>query len=390
MPDFDDIRPFNDNEMLPVFRRVINDNEFIDLIGLQQFSPVYAWAKFLMRPLLRFMLTRHLKKLRSIVDFQLIVAQYLEKMIQRTTTHFEVRGLNKLDLTKPHLFMSNHRDIALDPAFTNYALFHDGGTTVRIAIGDNLLSKPYVSDLMRLNKSFIVQRGITKPRELFKALKKLSRYIWHSLKVDKENIWIAHREGRAKDGIDKSEAAIIKMLTIAKPKMVDFADYVKQLNIVPVSIAYELDPCDGMKAKELRALDENQTYVKSEHEDLESIGKGIQGQKGNVTLVFGEPLKDSYSNADEVAQALDRAIVCNYQLQTTNFIAYRLLKGDAKYEQLQSLLTSHNLQTMTSIKENDTTKFKQRLAQIPTADQPFILQMYANPVINLLLTINNC
>jgi len=384
MPEFDAIRPYNDEEMLPVFRRVIADNEFIDLIGYLKFQAVYKWLAWIFRPILRYMLARNIKKIATIQDFQLIVENYLGKMVKETTSGFNVFGLDQLNFSEPYLFMSNHRDITLDPALTNYALFHHGGTTLRIAIGDNLLSKPFASDLMRLNKSFIVQRSISKPRELLKALKTLSSYIWHSLKVDRENVWIAHREGRAKDGIDKTDAAIIKMLAIAKPKATPFCEYIKALKIVPVSISYELDPCDAMKAHELAMLSEKNEYIKAEHEDLESIGRGIQGEKGNVTLVFGEPLSGEYNDADEVAAALDRAIVSNYKLQQTNFIAYGILNGDEALRLAIDQLDAKKTALEGEISPEKIAAFKARVAVLPNQEQQFMLHMYANPLINML------
>jgi 1-acyl-sn-glycerol-3-phosphate acyltransferase len=384
MSEFDDIRPYNDDEMLPVFRRVIADNEFIDLIGRLKFPKFYNWAKYALRPLLRCMLARNIKKLATIFDFQRIVERYLGNMVKTTTSSFKVCGLEHLDFTGQYLFMSNHRDITLDPALTNYALFHHGGKTLRIAIGDNLLSKPFASDLMRLNKSFIVQRSITKPRELFRALNKLSRYIWHSLKVDGENVWIAHREGRAKDGIDKTEAAIIKMLTIAKPKTMAFGEYIRELKIVPVSISYELDPCDAMKAHELAMLSEQNEYIKTEHEDLESIGRGIQGDKGNVTLVFGKPLRGDYADAEAVATALDHEIIANYALQKTNLIAYALLNGDDALQSAKSQLDKQTKELADNITPDAIATFKARVNELPPQERNFILQMYANPMVNLL------
>src|SRR5690606_32442570 len=147
---------------------------------------------------------------KSVADLQHIVKKYMDRMIEGTTDQFTVSGLAELPSGRPWLFMSNHRDIALDPAFLSYALYHNGHETVRIAIGDNLLSKPFAVDLMRLNKSFMVRRSAKGPRAMVAAYKTLSAYIRHSLEVDGSPIWIAQREGRAKDGIDRTEPAVIK------------------------------------------------------------------------------------------------------------------------------------------------------------------------------------
>ena len=163
MSDYDDIRPYHDDEVRQVLQRVIADDEFIDLAGQLRFSGWYTKFRWMMRPVVRRYFQHRSARIHSIQDLQGIVEQYMARMIEQTTSGFSVSGLDNVDLSQPHIFMSNHRDITLDPAFTNYALYHEGGATLRIAIGDNLLSKPYAADLMRLNKSFVVQRSISKP-----------------------------------------------------------------------------------------------------------------------------------------------------------------------------------------------------------------------------------
>ena len=175
----------------------------------------------------------------------------MRKMIDTTVSGLSVSGLDQLSPDQSYVFVSNHRDIAMDPALVNWVLHLNQHQTLRVAIGDNLLTKPYVSDLMRLNKSFIVNRSATAPREKLKAAKHLSSYIHHSITEDRQNIWIAQREGRAKDGLDRTNSAVIGMLGLSKAKPVPLADHIKTLNIVPVSISYEYDPCDEAKAKEL-------------------------------------------------------------------------------------------------------------------------------------------
>jgi len=389
MSNYDDIRPYNDDEASAVLRRVIADSEFIDLVGALRFPHWYTRLRWLLRPLARNHFMRKTRNVRSIEEVQLLVEQYMERMLAHTTSEFAVVGLDKLNLATPHLFISNHRDITLDPAFTNYAIHHEGGATVRIAIGDNLLSKPYASDLMRLNKSFIVRRSISKPRELLAALKKLSRYIWHSLHVDHENVWLAQREGRAKNGMDRTEPAIIKMLAIARPKELDFAAYINSLRIVPLSISYELDPCDALKARELRQISENRAYEKAEHEDLASIGIGISGQKGRVSLVFGDVLQTAADNADTVAQQLDQQIVRNYQLQRTNIIAYRRLYGNEAWARARAALlaceTHHDLPEVSEASEQS---FAERIAAMDDEDRDMALHMYANPVLHKLYFVD--
>ena len=386
MTDFDDIRPYNDVEAIAAIQRIISSDECLNLIGVLKFPRLFSLCPWLLRPILRLSLQSKAKVIRSVDDFQDIVAGYLNKMLAKTTDGLTIRGFEHVGSDKPCLFLSNHRDIALDPAVTNYALYNNGAKTVRIAIGDNLLSKPFASDLMRANKSFIVKRSLSGPRELLKSLKTLSAYIWHSLKVDGENIWIAHREGRAKDGLDKTEPAVIKMLTIAKPKDVAFSDYINQLRIVPVSISYEYDPCDAMKAAELRKIELTGSYTKSEHEDMDSIGKGVVGLKGRIYVHFGECLQGSYENADAVALAMDRAMAQNYQIQPTNVLAYELLYGKDK---LAAAFTMPGLfsDEETHYTEQDRERFHQRIADIPDDDTICALNIYANPIVN---RINVC
>ena len=381
MTDFDDIRPYNDEEAIAAIQRIIANDECLNLIGIIKFPRLFPLLSWLVRPLLRFSLLAKAKTIHSVDDFQRIVAGYLNSMLAKTTDGLTIRGFENTGEGKPCLFISNHRDIALDPAVTNYALYNNGGTTVRIAIGDNLLTKPFASDLMRANKSFIVKRSLSGPRELLKSLKTLSAYIWHSLQVDSENIWIAHREGRAKDGLDKTDPAVIKMLTIAKPKEMPFSDYIKQLHIIPVSVSYEYDPCDAMKAAELRKIELTGSYTKSEHEDIDSIGKGIIGSKGHIYVHFGECLDDTYEDADSVARELDKAISKNYQIQPTNVLAYELLYGK---EKLAAVLAMPGLfsEQEGGYSEDDREKFHQRIADMPDDDTVCALNMYANPIVN--------
>jgi len=247
--DFDDIRPYNDNEVRPVLDRLFRNDEFIGAITRLRFPRLASPLGFALRPLVRAVLRHQLVRVRDVHDFQMIVERYVTRMIASTTSSFTVSGLERLNRKQAYLFVSNHRDIALDPAFVNYSLHHDNHDTVRIAIGDNLLTKDYASDLMRLNKTFIVKRSVKGPRELLAALRKLSAYIRHSITVDNHSVWIAQREGRAKNGVDQTEPAILKMFALSAGKGVSVGAALVDLKIVPVSISYEYDPCDLMKAR---------------------------------------------------------------------------------------------------------------------------------------------
>ncbi|MDO3382916.1 1-acyl-sn-glycerol-3-phosphate acyltransferase [Gilvimarinus algae] len=380
MTDFDDIRPYNDDEVRPVLDRILADPELADAVARLKFPRLAGPFGFILRPLVRSVMTRQLAAVDSVDKFQLVVEKYMRHMIETTTTSLTNSGLDKLDPQQAYLFVSNHRDIAMDPAFVNWSLYHAGFKTLRIAIGDNLLTKEYVSDLMRLNKSFIVKRSVKAPREKLKAAKTLSAYIFHSLTEDKANIWIAQREGRAKDGNDSTNSAVVGMLTLNRPKTQDFSEYVHSLNIVPVSISYEQDPCDRAKAHELHAQRTTGRYEKGDQEDVQSIAKGIAGQKGHVHVAFGEPLRGDYSDSDAVADEIDRQVWANYVLHASNCFAYEQTGGEARslpYSDKKRPFEPGNLR-------DERASFDLHIGATPSEYRDIVLGMYANPVRNKL------
>lgn len=365
---FADIRPYRDDELRPVLERLLNDREL--LLSLARFR-LGAWSAavpWLVLPLVRRRLRAQLRGVTDIHAMQMVIKGYMERMMQTTTAGFSVSGLDALPEGQPYLFMSNHRDITLDPAFTNYALNQGGRDTGRIAIGDNLLSKPWISDLMRLNKSFIVQRSARGPRQILKAYRKLSAYIRHSLLEERATIWIAQREGRAKNGIDRTEPAIIKMLAMSKGSDESMADYIASLRVVPVAISYELDPCDGLKAAELAAIAQRGSYEKAEHEDVHSIAVGISGNKGHVHVAFGTPLGNEFATPDAVAQEVDRQIIAGYRLHPSNLYAWEMLHGEPAPLQDTTLAPG----------SCDREAFSARIAALPAADREYALTIYAN------------
>jgi len=324
--EFNDIRPYNDAEAPLVMGRLMDDPELANTLLSIKFPRLSRYLAWALRPLIRTRLHREFDSIRSVQDLQLLIGRQMEAMLDKSATPFTVSGLDKLDSGKAYLFISNHRDIAMDPAFVNLALYRQGMDTVRIAIGDNLLSKPFASDLIRLNKSFIVKRSVSGRREKMAALTQLSRYIRHSLLDDGCHVWIAQREGRAKDGVDRTDTALIKMLSLGKDREQSFAEAMAQLNLVPVSISYMYDPCDLDKARELCQRRATGEYHKSPHEDLLSIYKGIVGYKGAVHVAFGDPVP-AVENADQLAEEVDRQVLGNYLLHPTNLIAWERLNG---------------------------------------------------------------
>ena len=374
--NFDDIRPYRDDEVLPVLARILANSELMLAITKLRFPNWPLVARRLLVPVVRLVLRRQLAGVKTVLDFQHVVAGHMAHMIETTTSAFTVSGIEHLQPGQAYLFISNHRDIALDPAFINYALFKQRGHTVRIAIGDNLLTKDYVSDLMRVNKSFIVKRSVRGMKELLKASKHLAAYMRFSIQQEQHSVWIAQREGRAKDGVDRTEPAVIKMIALAQDRKEEsLAEFVDGMHIVPMSISYEFDPCDQMKARELLAKARTGTYQKGEHEDIASIAQGIAGQKGAVHLAIGKPLSGPFDSIDAVVAALDEQIVCNYRLHASNYIAWQRLYGalpegihvDASAQQLDSA----------------SAYLDERLAGCDAAAAPYLLGTYANCIKSL-------
>lgn len=376
MSEFDDIRPYNDDEVRPTLLRLLEDNEFIDTILKLKFPKFKRLAAAFARPLVRSALKREVKGVETVAGFQAKIESYLGRNLDETTTSLTTSGLDQLDKDKAYLFISNHRDIAMDPALVNWVLYQNGFQTLRIAIGDNLLTKPFASDLMRLNKSFIVNRSAKSPRDKLKAAKKLSQYIHHSLTEDNANIWIAQREGRAKDSLDITNRAIISMLMLNKPKPMAFGEYLGSLNIVPVSISYEFDPCDVAKARELTIKAETGSYEKAQHEDVQSIATGIMGFKGNVHVAFGQPFGTDFEDVEAVATMLDNEIARRYVLQPTNCIAQCIESGQAPAMPVGEAQQTFDAGEYASIQAS----FEERLKACPEAYRKAFLSIYSNPV----------
>ena len=358
---FDDIRPCNDNEVQAELNKIISDDLVLNSILKFQYPVLYKRFSFILKPFVKLYLKQKIKKILTVKDFQKLVATFMEKVIKSTTDGVELVGFDKLDKNKGYLFISNHRDISLDPAFIDIALYMSGRDTVRIAIGDNLLRIPAATSLMRLNKSFIVKRSVEAPREKLKALSHLSHYIGLSIE-EGESVWIAQREGRSKDGNDKTEDAVLKMISLyGRQKKQDFKEYMSSLNIVPVSITYEYDPNDLAKARELNEKELTGEYRKDEFEDIDTITRGIRGYKGHVKLVAGDPITGGFENAEELAAILDKFIWSNYEMYPTALISAGC---DDK------------------VSSDDKNKFNEHLSKYPQELQDRVKAMYAAPYYN--------
>ncbi len=360
-PVFDDIRPCRDDEVQSELNKIISDEMVINSI-LRFRYPIFSKKfGFLLKPFVKAYLKNKVSKITTIRQFQEMVSSFMKKVVDSTTDGVELVGFDKLEKNKGYLFISNHRDISLDPAFIDLALFLSGRDTVRIAIGDNLLRLPAATSLMRLNRSFIVRRSIEAPREKLKALTHLSNYIGLSIE-EGISIWIAQREGRAKDGNDKTEDAVLKMISLyGRQKKQDFKEYMSSLNIVPVSITYEYDPNDLAKAKELYEKEKNGEYKKDEFEDIDTITRGIRGYKGHVKLVAGEPITGGFETAEELSALIDKFVWNNYELYPSALISAGVTD---------------------SISDSDKEKFESRIASYPEYLRDRIKAMYAAPFYN--------
>ena len=379
MNDFDDIRPYRDDEVRPVVDRLLTDDAMCRAMGKFMHPLLFKFLPGFITGKVQSSLTEEMVGVQTIHDVQLVIEKYLDQLIESTTTSLTSSGLDKLDTAQPYLFISNHRDITMDPALCNYMIYHHGLDTLQIAIGDNLLQRPFLTDLMKLNKSFIVKRSV-QGRDLLKASKQLSAYIHHCIK-EGENVWIAQREGRAKDGIDRTETAIIKMLHMADRDTtlkLTLQESINSLNIVPVAISYEFDPCDRAKAEELHTIDNTGKFEKDENSDVQSILSGMIGEKGDVHVSYGEKIQFSDAvTAEGVAKEIDEQIIRNYRLHAVNYAAMELVQKDfMDFSRLPEILD-----LPASVISSKRRAFKKRLAGIPKKFQPYVLNMYANPVI---------
>lgn len=320
---FSDIRPYYDHEVNDALKLALADPVF------------YTITDYLFPQRTHDDIRAEYSQFRSLHDFQSHFAfGAIKTIIRQSLTELSSTGLEKLDPGKACLFMSNHRDIVLDPGLMGYELFTHGFQIPQMAIGSNLLISPLVSSLFKLNKSFVVQRNES-PRQMYDAWKKLSAYISHVITERRENLWIAQREGRAKDGDDRTMTGILKMFLMNLGD--DHVNTIRTLNIIPVTISYEYDPCDYLKALELYHTNHNLEFIKDNKFNLTSMLTGIQGHKGRVHIHFGEPLTEFLRKhplherqsdfVKHVASMIDEEIHLNYRLWPSNFIAHDLMTG---------------------------------------------------------------
>ncbi|MCI2060954.1 MAG: acyltransferase [Bacteroidales bacterium] len=331
-------------------------------------------------------LRKILKSVKSIDEFQILVMNKAVEWVLSTTAHnFSYDGIGNLKkINGKFLAMSNHRDIILDPAITQVVLYRNAIPMTEIAVGSNLLTNKYIEYLIRSNRMIKVIRGIN-ARQLYLSSQVLSKYIRECITSGRSSIWIAQREGRAKDGIDTTEQGLLKMLDMSGTA--DFTTNFEELNIVPLSISYEYEPCDILKARE-RLISRIQKYVKGSREDLISIMTGIEQQKGNIHLNIGSPLTHDEIEAasccnkndryQAIRHAVDVRIIEGYKLWKTNYIGYDMVNHTFKY---RDKYTPEDVAQFTDYVEHQLDKVEKSLCRADLRD--IFLRIYANPVVSL-------
>lgn len=372
--EFKDIRPFEPEELPEAIDRIFSSEQFRTILP-------YIFPEIPVE-----MLHKKMKEVKNSMEFQRSFSYHFVYWVLNKTSKSVSFNSDAIDKSKHFTFLSNHRDIVLDSAILDVLLIDAGfDTSCEIAIGDNLLSLPWVKDLVRVNKSFIVERGLP-PRQMLIASKRLSNYMHFVITNKSENIWIAQREGRAKDSNDRTQEALLKMLTIGGEG--SLADKLKEMHIVPLAISYEYDPCDYLKAMEFQLKRDNPEYKKSAQDDILSMQTGIMGYKGRIHYHCAECIDSFLESLDSelskndfyavVAQHIDQQIHANYRLFANNYIALDLLENNNQYS---NYYTHEEKQTFEDYITGQLNKI-----QIENKDEAYlrerILTMYANPAIN--------
>lgn len=370
MQRFDSIRPFYDTEVNEAIHSAVNHPMMKALMSFT-FPDVEeeVWKD-------------QLKRTHSIRDFQCnFIYKSVQNVLAKSSEGLTTSGFEKLEPNTSYLFISNHRDIILDTSLLNVALFDHGLVMTASAIGDNLVKKSFLKTLSKLNRNFLVQRGLP-PRELLESSKLMSEYIGQLLLRENRSVWIAQREGRTKDGNDATHSGVLKMLAMGSDES-NLMDYFKKIKIVPVSISYEYDPTDALKMPQLIAEANDEIYIKEKNEDFITLLSGIIGQKKHIHIHVGDILDkeldkiaEDFDNTNKqvlaLAQSIDNSILQSYKLWPTNYIAYDLLNKSNMYSHFYT--------------ENEKSLFERRLEmKIDENNKQMVdsfLAMYANPVVN--------
>jgi len=373
--NFDDIRPLNNDEVKDAIESLINNADFER--AFRYIQPDVDWKKF----------SETMRSYKTKEDFKSKLAYQIVMMVAgKTTFSLTISGRSRLPKDKkPCTFISNHRDIVLDASFLNVMLYDVGYGMTQVAIGDNLLIRSWIETLVRLNNSFLVKRNLP-VRQKLDASAELSAYIRHTILETKESIWIAQREGRSKDSDDRTQTSILKMFNMSGDK--DILSNLMELNLFPVAISYELDPCDYLKAKEFQQKRDDPEFVKSQRDDLLSMETGILNSKGRVHFTLTEPINESLAKLDptleknellgEIAMIIDKEIYKHYRFYPCNFVAFDLLYNTNRF------IGNYGAKD----KEQFVKYLQGQLDKIvlPDKDENFlstkILEMYSNPLKN--------
>ncbi len=370
MEDFETIRPYRDDEVPAVVARLIEDPDLCHAAALFLLPRLTNGFPGLGHVLAARYLKRRAAHLETVRDVQALASRYMDSIIAKSILDFRVEGLEHLVPGQAYLFISTHRDIVMDSGLMNYAIYRAGHQTSRIAVGDNLFSKPYAADLMRLNKSFVVERSATGNKTVYKALRRTSAFIRASLQEQGESIWIAQREGRAKNGLDRTAPALIKMLALAyNGELAQIGDLCERVRIVPVAVTYEIDPCALRKAYELYITDREGQYRKPAGEDLASMVEGMFGFKGRVHLHFGERIRGEFTDAEALACELDRRVTAGLKVFPTHLEAARRVGLGCLPEAVPE-------------EARITAVFGEQIDQCPAEQRRFLFNQYANLVRN--------
>lgn len=384
--EFDEIRPYGPGEVWPAVKTLLNDRQFMTM--LRGFVPLPKW---MIKGILRIAFIG----VKTPLDFQKrYMAKVVKRVIRKCSDGCSFSGHPMPSNAQHHTYVSNHRDIVLDSAILDYKLIEAKyDNTVEIAIGDNLLIYPWIRTLVKLNKAFTVKRGLS-PRQLMESSMLMSRYIHHAVNEKGENIWIAQREGRAKDSDDRTQDSVLKMLSMGRGTLEDGSkptdvQSLEDLNIVPLTISYEYDPCDYLKAMEMQLKRDNPQYKKSKKDDLDNMKTGILGYKGRIHYECAPcinewlheyadlPKKEFYT---AVAHRMDEEIHRGYELFPGNFIALDRLNGNRDHADRYTVADEQRF--------NDYLKGQLEKINIPNRDDEAIMQymltMYANPARNKL------
>ena len=370
-----DIRPYQDAEVAAVLERLGRSRPLHQALVQYRFGSLPVFMQGWLAALLGAQMRRHFAPVTTVNAFQDWLERWVVNLVRKTTSEVTITGLEQLSPDKPHLWLSNHRDIAMDPTLVNFALMQRDWPTAQIAIGDNLLQNPVLSDVMRLNKSFLVRRNLSDRREKLRELQKLSSYIQDALSTG-HSVWLAQREGRAKDNLDHTDTAVLKMLSLSgRGEKLEFTETMRRLNPVPLLIQYEWDPCDVLKARELVAMAEQGHYQKKDGEDTLSMMRGLTGQKGRVRICFGRPLTVPEMETPQImAAATDEQIEAMSVIFPVSHAALMLLQRD--YSTYRGLRPD-----MSEVTDELVRKLQERYAGEDDATAIRLLCNYAAPLI---------